>query len=99
MAYRLCMQALSELDPAEADTVAEGESEALRADLASAKYLPEHAVSGAWIDRVEKLDKKERGREMPEVPDAAALLVIWHKHLTEPAEAPAEESVEEPLAA
>ena len=99
MAYRLCMQALSELDPAEADTVAEGESEALRADLASAKYLPEHAVSGAWIDRVEKLDKKERGREMPEVPDAAALLVIWHKHLTEPAEAPTEESVEEPLAA
>ena len=99
MAYRLCMQALSELDPAEADTVAEGESEALRADLASAKYLPEHAVSGAWIDRVEKLDKKELGREMAEVPDAAALLVIWHKHLTEPAEAPAEESVEEPLAA
>ena len=88
MAYRLCMQTLTEMDPAEADTVAQGESDALRADLAAAEYMPDHTVSGAWIEKVEQLDKKERDREMPDVPDAAALLVIWHKHLTEPAEEP-----------
>ena len=82
MAYRLCMQALEELDPAEADTVAQGESVNLRNDLAYAKYLPEHDMSEQWIEKVEKLDKKERDVQMPEVPDVAALLVIWYKHLS-----------------
>ncbi len=82
MAYRLCMQALTLRDPAEADTVAQGESALLRTDLAAAEYLPDHALSQEWIEKVEQLDKKERDKSMPEVPDAAALLVIWHRHLT-----------------
>ena len=88
MAYRFCMEALTALDPATADTVAEGESDALRADLAAATFMPEHSVSEKWIEQVEKLDKKERDTQAPEVPDAAALLVIWHKHLTAPAVEP-----------
>ncbi len=86
MAYRLCMQALAERDPEEAAAVAEDESPALRADLDAAVYLPEDALSQEWIEKVEKLDKKEGNKELPEVPDAAALLVIWHKHLTTAAE-------------
>ena len=81
MAYRLCMQALNARDPAEADTVAQGESVNLRNDLAVAEYLPEHDLSEQWIEKVEQLDKKERDLRMPETPDAAALLVIWYKHL------------------
>ncbi len=88
MAYRFCMQALTELDPEAADAVAEKESDALRADLAAATYMPEASLAEEWIGRVEQLDKKDLGPEQPEPPDIAALLVIWHLHLTAPAEEP-----------
>ena len=86
MAYRFCMQALTELDSAAADTVARGESEELQADLTSATYMPEGSLGLQWVERLEKLDKKELDvPERPEPPDIASLLVGWYDHLTHPA--------------
>ena len=79
-------QALTELDSAAADTVARGESEELQADLTSATYMPEGSLGLQWVERLEKLDKKELDvPERPEPPDIASLLVGWYDHLTNPA--------------
>ena len=88
MAYRFCMEALSQIDPGAADEVAQNESALLRNDLAAATYMPEDSLAEQWIERVEKLDKKELDAELPEAPDIAALLIIWHEELTKPAEEP-----------
>lgn len=83
MAYRFCMQALEALDSESADTVAGDESDELRADLRAATYMPEDSLAAKWLARVEQLDKTEL-EEQPEPPDIAALLVLWHQHLTTP---------------
>ena len=88
MAYRFCMEALSQIDPDAADEVAQNESALLRTDLAAATYMPEDSLAEKWIERVEKLDKKELDAQPPEAPDIAALLIIWHEKLTTPAEEP-----------
>ena len=85
MAYRFCMQALEELDSASADTVARGESDALQADLTAATYMPEESLGLQWVERLEKLDKKELDvPERPEPPDIASLLICWYDHLVNP---------------
>ncbi len=91
MAYRFCMEALEALDADAAGKIAEGESEALKADLAASSFMPETSLGTQWLERMEKLDKnQEEALAAMDYPDVATLLVGWHLDLTAP------EPVEEP---
>ena len=80
LAYRFCVQALEALDPLEAQSLAEGESTELTADLAACSYTLENAVSTRWLNWLASLKEDPSGT----YPGLTSLLVSWHRHLTVP---------------